>query len=94
MELDVLELSAWRVTIGALTLRDPALVASAGPGETPFSGVLMVENTPTGDGRFIEQGALVLRLVYAMPVAYQDTLPDGMNGHGGAVAAGRIENLA
>lgn len=92
MDLDTATMTRWRVVIGALALRDAALVASAAPGETPFSGVLMVEGVETGDGRFIEQGALTWRDL-PLSVAYQDTLPEGMNGHGGAVASGRIETL-
>ena len=68
------------------------IVASAGPGETPWRAVLVVEGTDTGDGRFIEQDALTWRDL-PLTLSYQDTIPDGYNPHGGAVAAGRIDAI-
>ena len=68
------------------------LVASAGAGETPWRAVLAVEGVETGDGRFIDVGALEWRDL-PLTLGYQDTIPDGFNGHAGAVASGRIDAI-
>jgi len=68
------------------------VVASAQPGETPWRAVLAVEDTDTGDGRFIVQGALTWRDL-PLTLSFQDVIPEGMNPHGGAVAAGRIDSI-
>lgn len=68
------------------------VVASAQPGETPWRAVLAMENTDTGDGRFINSNALTWRDL-PLTLSYQDTIPDGYNPHAGAVAAGRIETI-
>ena len=68
------------------------IVASAAPGETPWRAVLVVEDTDTGDGRFINAGALTWRDL-PLTMSYQDTIPEGYNPHGGAIAAGRIDDI-
>lgn len=69
------------------------LVASAGEGETPWRAVLAVEGVETSDGRFIDVGALDWRDL-PLTLGYQDTQPDGFNGHAGAVASGRIDSIS
>lgn len=68
------------------------VVASAGPGEQGWRAVLALEGVATGDGRFIQPDALVWRDL-PLTLSYQDTIPDGMNPHAGATAAGRIESI-
>lgn len=68
------------------------LVASAGPGETPWRAVLAVEGVETGDARFIDVNALTWRTL-PLSMGYQDTIPDGFNGHAGAVMSGRIDEI-
>lgn len=76
----------------AFEIVDRSLVASAGEGETPWRAVLAVEDTETGDGRFIQAGALTWRDL-PLSLAYQNETPSGFNPHGGAVAAGRIDSI-
>lgn len=84
-----------RLTLNVVSFEivDHSLVASAGPGETPWRAVLAVEGTLTGDGRFIEQDALSWRDL-PLSLAYQNETPSGFNPHGGAVAAGRIDDVS
>ena len=71
---------------------DPAVVAAAGEGETPWRAVLMVEDAETGDGRFVNKGAITWRDL-PVSLAYQYETPSGFNPHGSAFPAGRIETI-
>lgn len=71
---------------------DPAVVAAVGDGETPWRAVLMVEDTETGDGRFVVRDAITWRDL-PVSLAYQYETPSGFNPHGSAFPAGRIDTI-
>lgn len=54
-----------------------------------FSGVLMVEGSPTGDGRMFEKGAVTWRDL-PLPLRY---VRSDVGAHDGAVAVGRIDRI-
>lgn len=56
---------------------------------TPWHGVLVVEGTPTGDGRQFDDGSLDYDS-FPMPITFQRASSDG---HNGSVSVGRIDNI-
>jgi hypothetical protein len=71
---------------------DPAVVASAAPGEQPWKALLIQEGVRTTDGRMIVANGLGWRSL-PLTLGYQGTTPSGFNPHGDADASGRIETL-
>lgn len=72
---------------------DPAAptVGEAGPdGLTPFTSVLTVEGSPTGDGRQFEPGSLSWRQL-PLPLMWQPVT--GEWGHSGSSPVGRIDTI-
>lgn len=85
--------TVWRFIVESFELvDDPAVIAAAAPGEQPWKAVLIEEGIRTSDHRLVEPGALGWRAL-PLTLGYQSTQPDGFNGHGGAVASGRIETI-
>lgn len=84
--------SVWRLRSISFEIVAEGMVASAGPGETPWRAVLAVEGVDTSDGRFIEPDGLDWRDL-PLSLGYQDTIPDGHNGHAGAVMSGRMDEI-
>lgn len=86
-------LTAGRFTVIEFAIDDdPAVVAAAGEGETPWRAILMLEDAETGDGRFVNKGAITWRDL-PVSLAYQYETPSGFNPHGSAFPAGRIETI-
>ena len=79
-----------RLSILDFELIDASLVAAALPGETAWRARMVLEGVETGDGRMIEPNALDWRDL-PLTLSLQETTPSGMNPHGDADAAGRIE---
>ncbi|MEO1063015.1 MAG: hypothetical protein AAFZ07_16510 [Actinomycetota bacterium] len=66
------------------------LIEETDDGLARWEGILVVEGSPTGDGRFIEPGALTHRDL-PLPLMGMDRNPEGGAGHDGAELIGSIE---
>lgn len=61
-------------------------------GEVAWVGVLVVEDAPSGDRRFIEAGALTWRDL-PLPLMAMTRNPEGGDGHAGGELVGRIDEV-
>lgn len=82
------------LTTGGQQMSDTSTIDTpTKPASKPkWEGLLVIEGVPSGDGRFIEQGALTWRDL-PLPLMLMTRNPEGGMGHDGAELAGRIDGI-